>query len=81
MAKAPTFEQALKALEESVAKLEKGQLPLDESLACFEAGVQNALACRKLLQEVEGRVELLLKDADGTFRTEPFERIDETVEE
>ena len=67
-----TFEQALKSLEEAVAQLEKGQMPLDESLDCFEAGVQSANLCRKKLQAVESRVETLMKNADGSFTTEPF---------
>ena len=67
-----TFEQALKSLEEAVAQLEKGQMPLDESLDCFEAGVQSANLCRKKLQAVESRIETLMKNADGSFKTESF---------
>ena len=67
-----TFEDALKNLEKIVEQLEQGQLPLDEALDCFEAGVKNANLCRKKLQAVEERVELLMKNADGSFRTEPF---------
>lgn len=71
-----TFEQALKSLEEAVAQLEKGQMPLDESLDCFEAGVQSANLCRKKLQAVEARIETLMKKADGSFTTEPFGEAD-----
>jgi exodeoxyribonuclease VII small subunit len=67
-----TFEQALKSLEEAVARLEKGQMPLDEALDCFESGVQGANLCRKSLQAVEERIETLMKNADGSFITEPF---------
>jgi exodeoxyribonuclease VII small subunit len=67
-----SFEQALKCLEEAVAQLEKGQMPLDESLDCFEAGVQSANLCRKKLQAVESRIETLMKNADGSFTKEPF---------
>ncbi len=67
-----TFEQALKSLEEAVAQLEQGQMPLDESLDCFEAGVQSANLCRKKLQAVESRVETLMKNADGSFTTSAF---------
>jgi len=72
-----TFEQALKSLEEAVAQLEKGQMPLDESLDCFEAGVQSANLCRKKLQAVESRVETLMKNADGSFTTETFGQDDD----
>ncbi len=67
-----TFEKALKNLEEAVARLEKGQMPLDEALDCFEAGVQNANLCRKKLQAVETRIETLMKKVDGSLVAEPF---------
>jgi exodeoxyribonuclease VII small subunit len=67
-----TFEQSLKNLEEAVTQLEQGQMPLDEALDCFEAGVQSANLCRKQLRAVESRIETLMKKADGTFVTEPF---------
>ena len=67
-----TFEQALKNLEEAVAQLERGQMPLDEALDSFEAGVQSANLCRKKLRAVEARIETLTKNSDGSFATEPF---------
>ena len=70
MAKQPSFEQALKSLEDAVARLEQGQIPLDEALACFETGVKSAGRCRELLNSVEARVDMLLKDAAGTLRVE-----------
>lgn len=73
MAKAPTFEQALQALEDAVDRLERGQLPLDEALACFERGVSSAARCRELLRTVEGRVEILLTDAAGRVSVTPLE--------
>ena len=77
MSEEKTFEQALKSLEEAVAKLEKGQIPLDEALDCFETGVQSANLCRKKLQAVEVRVETLVKNSDGAFVTEPFGEIED----
>ena len=68
-----TFETALKNLEEAVAQLEQGQMPLDDALDCFEAGVQSANLCRKKLQAVEKRIETLVKKADGSFAVEPFD--------
>jgi len=67
-----TFEQALKTLEAAVDQLEQGQMPLDEALDCFEAGVKSANICRKKLQAVEERIEMLMKKADGTFSVKPF---------
>lgn len=67
-----TFEQALSSLEKAVARLEVGDLTLDEALQCFTAGVEGATRCRALLQEVETRVELLLRESNGNFTVEPF---------
>ena len=72
-----TFEQALKNLENAVAKLEKGQMPLDEALDCFEAGVQSAKLCRKKLQVVEKRIEILTKGSDGELLKEAFSGSDD----
>ena len=77
MAKPQTFEQALKTLEDAVARLERGQLPLDEALACFEQGVRSASRCRELLRDVESRVEVLLKDTAGNLQVAPLAAGDE----
>ena len=57
-----TFEQALKSLEEAVAQLEKGQMPLDESLAAFETGIELTRRAQKALGEAEQKVKLLLAE-------------------
>jgi exodeoxyribonuclease VII small subunit len=62
---APSFEAALKQLEEIVQRLEKGELPLEDSLKLYEQGIGLARLCHEKLSEAEGRVELLLKDARG----------------
>ena len=67
-----TFEQALKNLEDAVARLEKGQMPLDEALDCFEAGVRSAKLCRKKLQVVEQRIEILTKGSGGELLKKAF---------
>jgi len=61
----PTFEQALQQLEQVVQKLEKGELPLEESLALYEDGIRLSRLCHGKLEEAEGRIETLLKDARG----------------
>lgn len=73
MSDEPTFEQALKQLEEAVQRLEKGALPLDESLLCFEEGVKSASLCRKLLQQVEQQVDILVKHSGDECVTRPFD--------
>ncbi len=67
-----SFEQALKELEALVEKLESGELPLEESLRCFEEGVARAAVCQKRLRQAEARIEQLLRDDEGNLHTEPF---------
>ena len=52
-----TFEQAFAELEESVRALERGDLPLEESLALFERGQQLAAYCGQLLDKAELKIE------------------------
>ena len=67
------FERSLTRLEEVVRKLESPQLSLDEAMKLFEEGVELSRECQKQLEEAEGRVEILLKKADGKMTAEPFE--------
>jgi exodeoxyribonuclease VII small subunit len=71
--KKPDFERSLARLEEVVRKLESPQLSLDEAMKLFEEGVGLSRECQKQLEEAEGRVEVLLKKADGKLTVEPFE--------
>lgn len=68
-----TFEKALADLEGVVQKLEKGGLPLNESLALFEKGVKLAKYLREELGKAEKKVEILLKDDKGVVQREPFD--------
>jgi exodeoxyribonuclease VII small subunit len=52
-----TFEQAFAELEESVRALERGDLPLEESLALYERGQELSAYCAKLLDEAELKVQ------------------------
>ena len=61
----PTFEQALEALETLVERLEKGELTLEESLKLYEEGIRLSRLCHGKLEEAEGKIEMLLKDARG----------------
>lgn len=56
-----TFEQQLTALESVVEKLERGELSLDESVRLFEEGVRLSDACKKELEEAEGRIQVLVE--------------------
>jgi exodeoxyribonuclease VII small subunit len=60
-------------LEEVVRKLESPQLALDEAMKLFEEGVALSRECQKQLEEAEGKVEILLKKADGKMVAQPFD--------
>ena len=68
-----TFEKALADLEQIVAKLEKGGISLNESLALFEKGVKMARFLRGELDKAERKVEILLKDEKGRLVAEDFD--------
>jgi exodeoxyribonuclease VII small subunit len=72
------FEKSLARLEEVVKRLESADLSLDEAMKLFEEGVKLSRDCQKQLEEAEGRVEILLKKADGKIAAEPFEPEDES---
>ena len=83
----PSFEVAIKRLTEIVATLERGDLPLEESLRLFEEGVQLSRVSQTRLDTAEKRVEQLLSvDDDGRAKTAAFattadEEADEQDEE
>ena len=62
---ATDFESSLGALERIVRELERGELPLEQSLALFEQGVRLSRECQDRLNEAERRIEVLLRDAEG----------------
>jgi len=66
------FEDAMARLETIVAELEKGDLPLDESLKIFEEGIKLSKNCLKMLDEAERKVEILIQDRDGKKRIRAF---------
>jgi len=68
----PSFEESLKKLESIVETLEKGDLHLEDSIKLFEEGVGLSAECKKELEEAEGKVQVLIKQRDGSFKTEPF---------
>ncbi|MGO9688896.1 MAG: exodeoxyribonuclease VII small subunit [Syntrophobacteraceae bacterium] len=71
------FEAALTRLEEIVQELEKGDIPLDQSLKLFEEGIKLSRICNKRLEEAERKVEILIKDKDGAVKAGPFEEEEE----
>jgi exodeoxyribonuclease VII small subunit len=67
------FEKAFQQLEAIVKRLESEELPLDEALQLFEQGIGLSRFCNQKLEEVEKKIELILADAKGQPRVEPFE--------
>lgn len=67
----PKFEDCLQQLEKIVEQLERGDLPLEQSLTLFEEGMKLSNSCRQELESAEGKVELLLK-RNGKLQAVPF---------
>lgn len=68
-----SFETSLAELDEIVAKLEAGDLPLEESLGLFEKGIKLSRECRTRLTNAERRIEELIRDTDGSLGTRDLE--------
>ena len=72
--KALAFEKALAELESIVQKLERGDVPLEESVAIYERGEALKRRCEELLRQAEARVEKITLDASGKpTGTEPLD--------
>jgi exodeoxyribonuclease VII small subunit len=69
----PSFEESLKRLETVVDQLEKGELTLEDSLKLFEEGVNLTANCKQELDAAEGKVQVLVKQRDGSLKAEPFD--------
>ena len=66
------FEESLKQLETIVGQLEKGDLPLEDSIKLFEEGIHLSAVCKEELDAAEGKVQILLKQRDGSMKADPF---------
>jgi exodeoxyribonuclease VII small subunit len=69
------FETALEELEQVVEQLDSGELSLEDALAAFEKGVGLVKYCNEKLNEVEKKVELLVKDKEGKLQLKAFENL------
>jgi len=67
------FEKAYKELESLVERMERGEQDLETSLSDFERGVSLMKHCHSKLKDAEQKVDILVKDNDGLFKTESFE--------
>jgi exodeoxyribonuclease VII small subunit len=74
--KSPDFEQSLAELEALVAKLEQGDVPLEDALKTFERGVALTRQCQTALRTAQQKVEVLLT-RNGDESIEPFAAVDD----
>jgi len=70
--KSVDFEKSLERLEQLVEQMESGELSLEEMIAHFEEGSKLVQTCTRKLDEVEQKIEKLVKK-DGQLQSEPFE--------
>lgn len=67
------FEDAFGKLEKIVKKLEEGNLSLEESMKLFEEGINLSKVCASKLEDAEKKVEILIKDENGSNLIKPFD--------
>ena len=75
--KVSDFETDLSRLEDIVAQLEQGNLPLDDALQLYEEGIEAYRRCSKMLQKAETRVVKLIETLEGELREEELSQPEE----
>lgn len=68
-----SFEEALKELESIVAKLERGDAPLEESITIYQRGAELKAHCEGKLKDAQLKVDKIVLSSDGTASTAPFD--------
>ncbi|CCA93264.1 MULTISPECIES: exodeoxyribonuclease VII small subunit [unclassified Novosphingobium] len=72
-----SFEDALRALEDVVRKLESGDVPLEDSITLYERGEELRKHCQKRLDAAQARIEKIVAGPDGMpSGTQPFDAAD-----
>lgn len=71
--KAKTFEQSMERLEQIVRAMEKGDVPLEESMKLFQEGTELVRSCEILLDEAQLQVKKITASSDGTPVEEDFQ--------
>jgi exodeoxyribonuclease VII small subunit len=67
------FEDELADLESIVSQIDSGELSLEESISAFERGVALVRSLNQKLDEVERRVEVLIRDSRGDLKRSPYQ--------
>ncbi len=75
------FEESLNKLEAIVKKLEKGEISLEESLPLFEEGMEILSNLKDYLADAEIKIEKLIKDSEGKFKTDEYRELSKGLEE
>ena len=68
-----SFEDAMRELEKVVSDLERGDVPLEQSIALYERGAQLKQRCQIKLKEAEEKVALITQEGDGNIGLKPVE--------
>jgi exodeoxyribonuclease VII small subunit len=68
-----SFEEAMNMLEDSVKRLENGNMSLDDSIGEFEKAMKLAAICNKRLETAEHKVRILTESEDGSISDAPFD--------
>lgn len=68
-----SFEDAMRELEKVVTDLERGDVPLEQSIALYERGAQLKQRCQTKLKEAEEKVALITQDGDGNLGLKPVD--------
>ncbi|TDF99246.1 exodeoxyribonuclease VII small subunit [Paenibacillus piri] len=67
----PSFEQAMDKLEQIVAQLESGDVPLEQAIELFQEGMRLSQLCGQKLEQVERKIEILMEQEGGLVK-KPF---------
>ena len=67
-----SFESSMQRLEQIVRAMERGDVPLEESLKLFQEGTELVRSCGKLLDEAELQVKMIMASPDGSYIEEDF---------
>lgn len=70
-----SFEKAFETLGKTVEELESGGFSLDTALKKYEEGIKMARLCQEKLDKAKEKIEILIKEKDGKFKTKPFEEV------
>ena len=68
-----SFEEAMKRLEETVGKLEKGDIPLEKAIELYSEGMKLAGICTARINEIEAKMTILSEKSPGSFSEKDIE--------